>query len=146
MTNDREEGRKKRKKRIITLSIALSAVERAVWVLLHTSTMQKGRRSLQESSTDNPLNSNQKESYLHILAKYQCALFINFPIFETISFIIFFPTPLPMERVWRRQSTYLDILPEKEREEEGTVPPPSSVSPLDREKKRETRMGFAKEG
>ncbi len=40
-----------------------------------------------------------------------------------------------MERVWRRQSTYLDIHPEKEREEEGTVPPPSCVSPLDREKK-----------
>ena len=61
-------------------------------------------------------------------------LFIIFSTFETI-FSLFFSTPLPMERVWRRQSTYLDIHPEKEREEEGTVPPPSSVSPLDREKK-----------
>ena len=104
-------------------------------MLLHTCTMQKGRRSRQESSTDNPLNLNQRIILAYFDQISMCFVyqFSDFPDNFFSQYI--FSTPLPMERVWRRQSTYLDIHPEKEREEEGTVPPLSCMSPLDREKK-----------
>ncbi len=71
MTNDREElGGKKRKKRIITLSIALSAVERRFGCSYIRAQCKKG----DALGRNHPLithSTRTKESYLHILAKYQ---------------------------------------------------------------------------
>ncbi len=94
MTNDREElGGKKRKKRIITLSIALSAVERRFGCSYIRAQCKKGDGVCR----NHPLithSTRTKESYLHILAKYQFALFINFLIFETIFFTRYFFHPV----------------------------------------------------
>ncbi len=126
MTNDREEGRKKRKKRIITLSIALSAVERRFGCSYIRAQCKKG----DGVGRNHPLithSTRTKESYLHTLTKYPCALFINFPIFETTFFHkIFFP-PL---RLWNvcgggNQLIWISILKRRGKKRgQFLLPPP----------------------